>query len=214
MRSQKLLVFGTAVFLLLLFFLAGFIFKYNKKEKTKSLAMENIELFVRDYSPTLGPDDAEVLLVEFLDPECESCKDFFPYVKSLMSYYPGKIKLVIRYAPFHGNAETAIRIIEAARMQGKYWEALSLLFKYQHEWGSHANPRPELIWKFLPEIELDITKLRIDMQSPQISKIIEQDTKDSINLGVRATPQFFINGKPLLDFGYEQLKNAIEAEFK
>jgi protein-disulfide isomerase len=49
------------------------------------------------------------------------------------------------------------------------------------------------------------------MNDPQITKNLDQDIIDGRDLQVRYTPSFFINGKPLEDFGAEQLKNAVEA---
>ena len=65
----------------------------------------------------MGPDDAKVVLVEFLDPECEACRAFHPFVKQLMADYSGKIKLVVRYAPFHGSSKYVVRVLEAARLR-------------------------------------------------------------------------------------------------
>src|SRR5690606_2620613 len=117
-------------------------------------------------------------LVEFLDPECESCRAFHPLVKMLMSEFEGKIQLVIRYAPFHGNSRLVIRILEAARLQGKYWETLEVLFQYQPQWGSHHHPRPDLIWKYLPEAGVDVNRIREDMHNPEIEAMIEKEIKD------------------------------------
>jgi hypothetical protein len=36
----------------------------------------------------------------------------------------GQVRLVVRYAPLHHGSDTAVKILEAARQQGKYWEAL------------------------------------------------------------------------------------------
>ncbi|MBH49104.1 MAG: disulfide bond formation protein DsbA [Halobacteriovorax sp.] len=166
----------------------------------------------RDYSPTLGPDDAKVTLVEFLDPECESCRAFYPFVKELMAKYPNDIRLVVRYAPFHGNSKFAIKILEAARKQNKYWEALGVLFYFQPQWGDHHNPQPELIWNYLPQAGIDVEQIKKDMDDPKFVEIIEQDVSDVKDLGVRATPSFFVNGKPLTEFGFNQLQALIESE--
>jgi len=214
MKNKKLLIILSAFILIVIFFVGTKYYKSYEKKRLGFLATENASTFVRDYSPTMGSDDARIYLVEFLDPECESCGKFYPYVKNLMADYKGKIKLVVRYAPFHKNAKFVIKILEAARMQGKYWETLELVFRHLPEWGNHHNPKPELIWTYLPEIGLDVEKIKIDMNDPKIAKMIEQDISDGKKLGVRATPTFFVNGKPLKKFGPQYLKQAIESELK
>ena len=56
-----------------------------------------------------------------------------------------------------------------------------------------------------------------DMNSPDVSQAIQQDVTDSQALNVKATPDFFVNGKPLPSFGYQQLsqlvKDAIEDSY-
>jgi protein-disulfide isomerase len=127
-----------------------------------------------------------------------------------MSDYEGKIQLIMRYAPFHGNSIFVIKILEAARKQDKYWEALEILYHHQPEWGSHHHPRPELVWNYLPRMNIDIEKLKADMNDPSIQKIIEQDQKDGQALNVRGTPTFFVNGKGVEKFGPDYLRAAID----
>ena len=50
------------------------------------------------------------------------------------------------------------------------------------------------------------------MNDPEFVKIIEQDLADAETLNVRKTPGFFVNGKPLQDFGYRQLEQLVQAE--
>lgn len=188
------------------------IFKQSQEKQRGFLAAENAEVFVRDYSPVYGNEDAQVYVTEFLDPECESCRAFYPYVKELLASYGGKVKLVVRYVPYHGNSKLVIKILEAARKQNKYWETLELLFNYQPHWGNHHNPRPDLIWTFLQELDLDIDKLKKDMQDPAIDKIIAQDSADAETLNVRGTPTFFVNGKEPSNFGMQYLKELIDEE--
>lgn len=209
---KYVLVGLTCVLLVLAFIFASSYYKGQQVEKYGFLAEQNAELFVRDHSPTLGSDDAKVYLVEFMDPACETCAAFAPFVKKIMNANPGKIKLVLRYAPFHDGADNFVKIVEAARMQGKYWETLDIMFKSQHIWASHHNWQPEKLWQFLPQVGLDIERLKKDMQDPAIAKIIEQDMADVKALNVQKTPGYFVNGKPLQTFGYQQLYELIQGE--
>ena len=120
--------------------------------------------------------------------------------------------MVVKYAPFHKNSQLAITALEAVRMQGQYWSALEMLFHYQPYWGNHHNPKPELIFKYLANLKIDMNKLKEDMSDPKIKKIIEQDSLDLRKLKVRGTPAFFVNGKPLPKFGIEHLRKLIAKE--
>ncbi|MBU0484918.1 MAG: DsbA family protein [Proteobacteria bacterium] len=212
---QKYIIFGISCFVLIsVFVFTSYQYKGKQVEKFGFMAKENASIFVRDYSQTLGRDEAKVYLVEFMDPACETCAAFSPLVKQMMKAYPGRIKLVLRYAPFHDGADYFVKILEAAKKQGKYWETLEVMYKSQPNWASHHNPQPDKIWQFLPEAGLDLDKIRKEMNDPVIAKIIEQDLFDAKTLNVRKTPGFFVNGKPLLEFGYQQLNQLIQSEIR
>lgn len=209
MKNQKLILGSSVLMLVIAFALGAYIFNQSKEQKTAAQAIENFELFVRPHSPSKGPDDAKVILVEFLDPECESCRRFHPFVKDLVAQYPNDIKYVLRYTPFHRNSKFAIAILESARQQGKFWETLDILFENQPKWGGHHNPQPELIWNYLPVVGVDTAKVREYKNNPEIKKIIDQDVADAVTLEVRQTPTFFINGKKLQNFGFQGLRDAV-----
>lgn len=211
--KNKIILFSVSLLGLVIGY-AGFKFFYdsNQIKEIEKQSTQNAEIFVRDHSPVYGNPSAKVTLVEFLDPECESCRRFYPDVKELLKEYDGKVKLVVRYAPFHHNSKIAIKALEAARIQGKYWEALEMLFYYQPEWGSHHDPRPEKIFEYLPKLGLDMDKLRKDMELPKMMDIIMQDMADLRTLNVRGTPTFFVNGKPLQQFGMEFLRQLVARE--
>ncbi len=213
MNKQKIIVLATSIVVIIGFVAGTFFYNSSQDKKDEIAAKEKESLFVRAHSPQMGPRNAPVQLVEFMDPECESCRMFHPFVKNLMKKYEGKIHLVVRYVPFHGNSKFAIAILESAKKQGKFWETLEILFKNQPAWGNHHNPSPELIWNYLPMVGLDVDQVKKDYQDPAIAKLIEQDFADARELGVRATPTFFINGKPLRDFGYKQLEDQIKENF-
>jgi protein-disulfide isomerase len=206
------LVGVTCLVLVLGFVIGSNYYRDMQVEKYGFMAKKNAELFVRDHSQTLGSDDAKVYLVEFMDPACETCAAFSPFIKQIMAANPGKIKLVLRYAPFHDGADNFVKILEAAKKQGKYWETLNVMFKTQHIWASHHNYQPERLWEVLPKAGVDIAQIRKDMHDPAIAKIIEQDMADVRALNVQKTPGYFVNGKPLQTFGYRQLQQLIQAE--
>jgi protein-disulfide isomerase len=212
---MKYVIFGiSCLALLFAFVFASSYYKEQQADKFGFMAQENASIFVRDHSSTLGSDDAKVYLVEFMDPACGACAAFSPFVKQIMDANPGKIKLVIRYAPFHEGADDFVRILEASKKQGKYWETLDAMYKSQRYWTS--NHRAELlkIWPFLVPVGLDLQKIKKDMSDPAITKLIEQDLADAKALDVRKTPGFYANGKPLQTFGYEQLKELVQSEIR
>jgi len=209
------IIFGLTVLVLIAAFMFGSsYYKGKQAEKFGFIAQENASTFVRDHSQTLGSDDAKVYLVEFMDPACETCAAFSSFVKQMIATNPGKIKLVLRYAPFHDGADYFVKILEAAKKQGKYWETLNVMYKSQPYWASHSNPQPQRIWQFLPQAGVNVEQIRRDMNDPAIAKLIEQDLADAKTLNVRKTPGFFVNGRPLQTFGSKQLLQLVQSEIR
>ncbi len=210
---KKIVLVGITCLVLIIAFIFGSI--YYKEQQTKNLgflAQKNASVFVRDHSQTIGSEDAKVYLVEFMDPACETCAAFAPFVKRIMDANPGKIKLVVRYAPFHDGSKYVLKILEASKKQGKYWETLEIMFQSQRSWASHNDPQPQKLWTLLPKAGLNIEQLKKDMNDPAIAKVIEQDIADAKTLNVRKTPGYFVNGKPLQTFGDRQLYELIKSE--
>lgn len=213
MNKKSLIVIGTLVALVVAFATGAWIYKINQKQKLSFLSQENSSLFIPEHAVRMGPDDAGAFLVEYMDPACESCAAMSRVVKELMKEFEGKVQLVIRYVPFHGDmAVQAIKILEAARLQDKYWETLNVVFETQPIWASHHHPNPDALWEQLSRTSINVEQLKKDMERPEIQKIIETDMRDAQTLMVRATPTFFVNGKPLEDFSPEGLRALIQRE--
>ena len=128
MKKQHVVLIS-GVFLVLLFVLGVYLYRSQQAKKLDFMARENASIFVREYSQTLGSDDAKVYLIKFSDPACETCSAFHPFVKKLMAVNPGKIKLVIRYAPFH------VPIISL-----KYWKPRKIRENTGRHWISCTEP--------------------------------------------------------------------------
>jgi len=165
-----------------------------------------------EHSPTLGDPAAKVHIVEFLDPACGTCALFFPMVKQWMNELPGEIRLSVRHVAFHSGSDHAVRILEASRNQDKYWQTLEALLASQNQWVQNHIVQPDRIGPAIAGVGLDMEQLTADMNSVQVMQRIEQDKKDSIVLKVSATPEYFVNGRPLPSFGQQQLANLIREE--
>ena len=168
--------------------------------------------FIRDYSPRVGPEQAKVVIVEFMDPACGTCARFHPFVKRLLREHRDQILLVLRYAPFHEGSDEMVAILEAARKQGKFDEVLELMFETQRQWTQNHIAYSDRFWPFLENIDLDLTRLAQDIKDPSITHIIQQDLSDAQQLGANKTPTFFVNAQGLPSFGHQQLKQLVKAE--
>lgn len=204
-------IFVAAAILLMVGFVAGVLFYNSQQEQAANQRAEaNRASLVRMHSPSLGKADAPVVIVEFLDPACETCREFYPMVKQLMATHPDKIRLVLRYAPFHTGSDKVVGLLEAARRQGKFWVALESLLANQAAWTEHHTANADRAWKHLEGIGLNMEQLAFDVTAPDTATVIGQDLADARTLNVTKTPEFFVNGRPLPSFGFAQLQELVD----
>ena len=212
MQNKKLVLLST-IAVIVIFLVVGYIYKNKESEKFIKMSEEQSSLFQRDYSFVIGNKDAKVQLVEFFDPACETCALFHPHVKEIMKKNEGKIKLVLRYAPYHKDSDYAVMILEGAREQGLFIDVLDFIFDTQNYWVKHHQVNIKDLWDILPNVKgLDMQKLKEFIESKKADAIIKQDLEDAKTLGANKTPSYFVNGKPLQEFGLENLKKLIDSE--
>ena len=212
--NKKWIVISTAAAVAVAFIAGVMVFRDRSTVAVTQAVQNNNEALVRAHSPVYGNPDARVTIVEFFDPACETCRIFYPIVKRMVNSSFGQVRLVVRYAPLHKGSDTAIKILEAARKQDKYWEVVEKTFANQPQWGAHGNPQPELIWDVIKDTGLDMAKARTDAASPEIEQLLRQDLADMMALKVDKTPGFFVNGRPLEVFGDEPLKTLVQEEVR
>ena len=210
--NKKWIVLGTIMVVALAFVAGVAVFTSRSTQEVTQAVQTNSEALVRPHSPVFGNPAAKVTIVEFFDPSCETCRAFYPIVKRIVNASFGQVRLVMRYAPLHQGSDKAVKILEAARVQGKYWEVLERALASQSQWASHDRPQPEMIWELIGDLGLDMAKARADANGPALDQLLRQDIADMQTLRVDRTPGFFVNGTPLRDFGEAQLKALVEQE--
>ena len=183
-------------------------------ETEQQIAAEYAAALASDHSPSIGDPAAKVHIVEFLDPACETCALFYPMVKQWLNEVPGKMRLSVRHVPFHSGSEYAVRVLEASREQGKYWETLEALLATQRQWTQNHTVLQDRILPAIEGVGLNIDKLMDDMNRMDVMVRMERDQKDAVTLQVRATPEYYVNGRPLPSFGREQLAALVREELE
>ncbi|MDR0666789.1 MAG: DsbA family protein [Campylobacteraceae bacterium] len=188
---------------------------YWYKSKTDEKRVGVIQsMLVRDYSLWDGGEEAKVVLVEFFDPACETCAQFYPLVKNLLKTYNDRLKVVYRYAPLHKNSDAVVTLLEAIREQGEFEKALEMLFKNRDVWVKNHISKPEFAASLLRAGGIDVNKALNNMESSDALEHVRQDIADAKTLGVTMTPEFFVNGRRLEKFGYNELVKLIEEEME
>lgn len=210
--TRKSIFVSVAGILLIAFIMATLIYRNHQSSLPGVPGANDRAVYERQGAPIKGPADAKVTIVEFFDPACETCADFYPLVKQLMDRYPGQVRTMMRYAPLHTGSDQVVKMLEAAHLQGKFFPALELLFSNQRRWVVNHVSQPDRALGILKGMALDHDKLQADMNGPAVSQAIAEDVKAGQALGVRATPEFFVNGRPLPEWGYEQLERLVERE--
>ena len=200
--------------LLIALFAATFVGRSDDAPQLQDEADSRQVALASEHSPTLGDADAKVHIVEFIDPACETCALFFPMVKQWLNEEPDRLRLSVRHVAFHTGADYAVRVLEASRNQGKYWETLEALLRSQRLWTVNHVVQPDKVLTAVSGVGLDTEQLLADMNSVDVLARIERDKKDSITLRVSATPEYYVNGRPLPSFGQQQLLDLVRAELE
>lgn len=215
-RSMPWLVIIAAVVIMILLTLTSTLVIQGEDDRVAQEGFDEarVAALASEHSPTMGDPDAPVHIVEFLDPACETCAIFYPMVKSWLNEVPDKLRLSIRHVPFHKGSEHAVQVLEAARAQGMYWETLEALLATQRQWTQNHTVIPERILPAIESVGLNMARLETDMNNFDIKVRMEQDKKDAVFLKVRATPQYFVNGRELTEFGREQLAALVREEIE
>jgi protein-disulfide isomerase len=191
---------------------ATFLYQSDDVQPSQDEVSPRLAALASEHSPTIGDPDADVHIVEFLDPACGTCALFYPMVKQWIAEMPADLRLSVRHVAFHSGADYAVKILEASRNQNKYWETLEALLMSQREWVENHVVQPDNIAPVIANVGLDMEQLMADMNSVQVMQRMEQDKNDAIALKVSATPEYFVNGRPLPSFGQQQLADLVREE--
>lgn len=148
-----------------------------------------------------GSPTAPVTVVEFSDFGCPYCAKFaLESLPQLQQEFIESGKVRWQYVPFElgifPNGGEAARAGECAGEQDRFWEMHDLLYQRQREWK--ASDTPETLFRgFAQALGLDVGRFASCYQENRPAERIALNNEVTTQLGVRATPSFLVNGRPV-----------------
>lgn len=139
--------------------------------------------------------EPKVTVVAFTDIQCPACKAAEPIAVELRSTQG--VRFVHRHFPLitiHKNAWKGARALEAARLMGKGWEMMTLLFEKQNDWSDLSNPDKQFV-AYAGELGLAETDFSGKYESKETDEFVGIDSALGNRLQLSGTPTFFVNGE-------------------
>lgn len=167
----------------------------RKKMEASSIESDNFlknefNTFANDNNiPNFGDPNAKVIIIEFVDYNCGYCKKSLDAITRLLN---SELSLKVSFRDYpilSSSSKFAAKAALAAKKQGKYFELHSELLNVK------GNLSEEKILEMAKNIDIDVAKLKIDMEDPEIAVIIQNNENLAKKLNIRGTPTFIINGK-------------------
>jgi len=144
-----------------------------------------------DGFPSIGPENAPITIIEFSDYQCPFCRRWHDEVyQPLLNAYPGQIRFVYRHLPLssiHPDAQSAAEAAMCAGEQNAYWQFHEKLF-------SDTSLGAGTYMQYAQELGLDSTSFEACISNNKYREAVLADNNFALDLGVRSTPTFFING--------------------
>lgn len=143
-------------------------------------------------SPSKGPADAPITIVEFSDFQCGFCRRARPTLARIAEVYGDQVRWIWKHLPLsiHEDAPMAHLASVAAARQGKFWEFEEKLYG-----GDPPKLKPEDLRQYAFEIGLKMQQFEEDLADPATRAVVEADMAEALAIDLTATPGFFVNGR-------------------
>ena len=170
-----------------------------------------VEVAIADGTPSRGPVDAPIVMIEYTDFQCPFCTRIQPVLDALMKRYDGQIRHVFKNLPLpmHKEAQLAGAASLCAQDQGKFWEYRDWLFANQR-----TLSRDSMVAK-AGDFGMDSEVFTACIDKGTYLAVVRADMAEANGFGITGTPGFLINGRVLTGAQpIEEFEVIIDSELK
>jgi protein-disulfide isomerase len=153
------------------------------------------EMLIKNGSPILGDQSAEITILEFGDYQCTFCykfhKETLPILKDEF-INNGKIKMVFKDFPLNGDdSKIAGEAAYCAEDQGKYWDYHDMLYQ---NWAGERTGwiKLDVLYQFAKDTNLELEQFTDCLTNHKYSKRVLENERYGIEIDVDATPTFLV----------------------
>jgi protein-disulfide isomerase len=148
-------------------------------------------------SPSIGPEDAKITLIEFADFECPSCRQLDLVLREILPSHP-EIRLVFKHYPLteiHPWAMTAAIASQCAFQQNPsaFWKIHDAIFDAQDVIS------PSNVWDKMLDLVtqqgLNVEDYRACIINPETASQVKETIDEGHALTITATPTTFVNNR-------------------
>ncbi|KKS53021.1 MAG: DSBA oxidoreductase family protein [Candidatus Magasanikbacteria bacterium GW2011_GWD2_43_18] len=171
----------------------NFSFLSTKTKDTPTQQLQETTPFIRSFNPQIGDPSNPVTLLAFIDFECPYCQEAYPAFQQMMEKYDSAIHVVFKQFPLttiHAQAMAAAVASTCAQEQDMFWEYYESVFT-----SRDLSDEGLLLAATRTGLTESIFTSCID--SDRYAHNITQDIQDGIDLDVRGTPTYIVNGKKI-----------------
>lgn len=161
-------------------------------------------------SPTQGPAQAKVTIVEALDFSTPFCARVRPTLVALQQKYGSEIRLVHKPFPIREAGQLAAMAGCAAHRQGRYWPMEEALWRDMFEARDFTRTGVDNAAR---HASLDMNRFARDIEGSECTAYVLSERVVLRAVGVEGVPTFFINGRKLAgSLPSERFEEIIDAE--
>ena len=181
----------------------------EERQAREALQANSSALYENEADYAIGPDDAEVTVVEFFDYRCGYCKRSVDFVAGLPASHDGNVRVVFKELPILSpeSREAALAALAAGK-QGKYFEMHIALMEHR---GNYTTAD---INALAEEAGVDVDQMRADMDSEDVQQHLAESSALARELGVNGTPAFFVGDTAVPGANTPAVTRAIEAALR
>ena len=201
------------VYFFIIMGVGGFLFHTAHKSYAQDLPQAKLDLYFANYfrQPVVeidtsnrvyfGNPKAKIVVAEFIDFECPSCKKAANMIKPILRQYQDQVKFVFMNYPLDQNCNPSMKrsmhqracatayAAYCAGQQGKFWEYHDMAFARQPKFHEAS------LDNMAEKLKLNLNEFKACMKSEAAKKAIAADLEQGGIAGVRGTPSVYVNGR-------------------